>query len=71
MTDRIGTPEGGLATALAALGQRISGWRAARAERLAPRRRRRAAALAAYGIDIGPRRIHGVRVARAGVTAWR
>ncbi|MDT3396642.1 hypothetical protein RKE29_08300 [Streptomyces sp. B1866] len=47
------------------------GARAARAERWLRRRRRWAAWLAAYGVDVGPRRIHGVRVARAGVTTWR
>ncbi|MDT3397180.1 hypothetical protein RKE29_11070 [Streptomyces sp. B1866] len=50
--------------------------RASRAERRVRRRRRWAASLAAYGIDVGPRRIHGVEVARAGAVpgggwAWR
>ncbi|MDT3397468.1 hypothetical protein RKE29_12545 [Streptomyces sp. B1866] len=50
--------------------------RATRAERRVQRRRRWAASLAAYGIDVGPRRIHGVQVARAGAVpggdwAWR
>ncbi|MDT3395098.1 hypothetical protein RKE29_00230 [Streptomyces sp. B1866] len=38
-------------------------------ERRLQRRRRWAVWLAAYGIDVGPRRIHGVRVARVRVTA--
>ncbi|MDT3399825.1 hypothetical protein RKE29_24835 [Streptomyces sp. B1866] len=50
--------------------------RATRRERRVQRRRRWAASLAAYGIDVGPRRIHGVDLARAGAPvgggwAWR
>ncbi|MDT3400818.1 hypothetical protein RKE29_30185 [Streptomyces sp. B1866] len=50
--------------------------RANRRERRVQRRRRWAVSLAAYGIDVGPRRIHGVDLARAGASvgggwAWR